>query len=443
MNLHYNLIIKFLLFITLLIFSFYFLYFGYNELTKNIVKTKATPSVDTSKTLLTKKTTVNNDNVINSLLIQELEEKVFEKVEKFEEIIITVKKNDTFSKLIDSYFPKERNKQKIITLINKEYNLKSLKINQKIYLYLDDNKKFSRLIMPISFNLDLVITTDTSNNFFLKKEKLLLKSQFNSVKFEITESLYENARKAGIPLPVITKIIKLYSFDLDFQRDIQKGNELEILYESFFNEQRRTVSYGEIYYVKFYLQKNNLEYYLFQTSDGFYDYFNKEGKNIRKSLMKTPIDGARLSSSYGLRKHPILGYNKIHRGVDFAASKGTPVYAAGNGVIEYAGRNGAYGKYIRIRHNNSYKTAYAHLNNFKKGISKGVRVNQGEIIGYVGSTGRSTGPHLHYEVIYQKKQINPMTMKLPSGKILKNEELNEFIKKSKLIYADFLFHLYE
>ena len=134
--------------------------------------------------------------------------------------------------------------------------------------------------------------------------------------------------------------------------------------------------------------------------------------------MKTPIDGAKLSSTYGLRKHPILGYNKMHRGTDFSAPKGTPVYAAGNGVIEYAGRNGAYGKYIRIRHNSNYKTAYAHLNNFKKNIVNGVRVKQGEIIGYVGNTGRSTGPHLHYEVIYQNKQINPMTMKLPSGKIL-------------------------
>ena len=183
--------------------------------------------------------------------------------------------------------------------------------------------------------------------------------------------------------------------------------------------------------------------FIFQTNDGFFDYFNREGKNVKKSLLKTPIDGARLSSSFGLRKHPILGYNKLHRGVDFAAPKGTPVYAGGNGVIEFAGRNGGYGKYIRIRHNNEYKTAYAHLNSFKKGISKGKRVNQGDIIGYVGSTGRSTGSHLHYEILYQNKQINPLKLKLPSGKILKGKELEKFQEQVKNIYAKHLFVLFE
>ena len=159
--------------------------------------------------------------------------------------------------------------------------------------------------------------------------------------------------------------------------------------------------------------------------------------------MKTPLDGARVSSNYGMRKHPILGYNKIHQGVDFAAPKGTPVFAAGNGIIEFTGRNGGYGKYIRIRHNSSYKTAYGHLNTYNKGISKGVRVNQGQIIGFVGSSGRSSGPHLHYEVIYQNTPINPMTMKLPSGKVLKTKELKKFKNSIKIIYSDFLFHLFE
>jgi len=241
----------------------------------------------------------------------------------------------------------------------------------------------------------------------------------------------------------LAEIIRLYSFDIDFQRDIQKGNKLEIMYKILYNEQRNDKSYGDIEYVNLTFNKNNLEYFIFKTSEGFIDYFNREGKNVRKALMKTPLDGARISSNFGNRKHPILGYNKLHRGVDFAAPTGTPVYAAGNGVIEYANRNGGYGKYIRIRHNSSYKTAYAHLNSFKKGISKGTRVNQGQIIGYVGSTGRSTGPHLHYEVIYQGKAINPMKMKLPSGKILKGKELIKFTELSKTIYSNFLFHLFE
>ena len=173
------------------------------------------------------------------------------------------------------------------------------------------------------------------------------------------------------------------------------------------------------------------------------DYFNREGKNVKKSILKTPLDGARLSSTYGMRKHPISGFNKMHKGIDFAAPKGTPVYAGGNGVIERAGRNGGYGNYIRIRHNNGYKTAYAHLSGFKKGISKGVRVSQGEVIGYVGSTGRSTGPHLHYEIIYQNEQINPLTLKLPSGKILEGKELERFKKNYKMILANHLNNLFE
>ena len=186
-----------------------------------------------------------------------------------------------------------------------------------------------------------------------------------------------------------------------------------------------------------------MKFYKFKTDDGYIDYFNKKGENVKKSILKTPLDGARLSSGFGIRKHPILGYNKMHKGVDFAAPTGTPIYAGGNGIIEFAGYNGGYGKFIKIRHNNEYKTAYAHLSKFKKGISKGVRVNQGDIIGYVGSTGRSTGPHLHYEIIFQNKQINPLKLKLPSGKKLKDKELDRFIEEANIIYANHLNLLYE
>ena len=200
---------------------------------------------------------------------------------------------------------------------------------------------------------------------------------------------------------------------------------------------------GDIEYAKIIIKNNTLEYFKFLTDEGFIDYFNRQGKNVKKSILKTPIDGARISSSFGMRKHPISGFNKMHKGVDFAAPIGTPVYAGGNGVIEMVGVNGGYGKYIRIRHNNEYKTAYAHLNSYRKGISKGVRVNQGEVIGYVGSTGRSTGPHLHYEIIYQNKKVNPLKLKLPSGKILKGDELARFEKNYKMILANHLNNLFE
>ena len=214
-------------------------------------------------------------------------------------------------------------------------------------------------------------------------------------------------------------------------------------YEKIFTENKNKHFFGDIQYARVTIKNNTLEYFKFLTDDGYVDYFNREGKNVKKSILKTPLDGARLSSTYGMRKHPISGFNKMHKGIDFAAPKGTPVYAGGNGVIERAGRNGGYGNYIRIRHNNEYKTAYAHLSGFKKGISKGVRVNQGEVIGYVGSTGRSTGPHLHYEIIYQNKQINPLKLKLPSGKILKGKELERFKKNYKMILANHLNNLFE
>ena len=235
----------------------------------------------------------------------------------------------------------------------------------------------------------------------------------------------------------------MFSFDLDFQRDIKKNTVVSISYEKTYVENASDFSIGDIDYAKIEIGKNSLEYFKFLTNEGFIDYFNREGKNVKKSILKTPLDGAKISSNFGMRKHPISGFNKMHKGIDFAAPIGTPIYAGGNGIVEYVGTNGGYGKYIRIRHNNEYKTAYAHLNSYKKGISKGVRVNQGEVIGYVGNTGRSTGPHLHYEIIYQNKQINPLTLKLPSGKILKGEELKRFEKEYKMILANHLNNLYE
>ena len=255
--------------------------------------------------------------------------------------------------------------------------------------------------------------------------------------------MYSDGIKNNVPADILTKLIKLYSFDLDFQRDIRSNTKVSVSFESILVEDRKEVFFGDIIYSFIKINKNFLEYYKFKTDDGYIDYFNKKGENVKKSILKTPLDGARLSSGFGIRKHPILGYNKMHKGVDFAAPTGTPIYAGGNGIIEFAGYNGAYGKFIKIRHNNEYKTAYAHLSKFKKGISKGVRVNQGDIIGYVGSTGRSTGPHLHYEIIFQNKQINPLKLKLPSGKKLKDKELDRFIEEANIIYANHLNLLYE
>lgn len=356
------------------------------------------------------------------------------------EEIFTVKKGQTFSEILDNFIFKF-DKFEIINLVNNKFDLKSLKVNQKISFFSDEDQIIQKIIIDLDFKTKLIV--NLSKNLEVTKKELNTQTDIESKEYIITNSLYADGVKSNVPNEVLVKLIQLFSFDLDFQRDIKKNTVVSISYEKTYVENASEFSIGDIDYAKIEIGKNNLEYFKFLTDEGFIDYFNREGKNVKKSILKTPLDGARLSSNFGMRKHPISGFNKMHKGIDFAAPIGTPIYAGGNGIVEYVGTNGGYGKYIRIRHNNEYKTAYAHLNSYKKGISKGVRVNQGEVIGYVGNTGRSTGPHLHYEIIYQNKQINPLTLKLPSGKILKGEELKRFEKNYKMILANHLNNLYE
>ena len=356
------------------------------------------------------------------------------------EEIFTVKKGQTFSEILDNFVFKF-NKFEIINLVNNKFDLKGLKVNQKISFFSDENQIIQKIIIELDFKTKLII--NLSKNLEVTKKELNTQTDIESKEYIITNSLYADGVKSNVPNEVLVKLIQLFSFDLDFQRDIKKNTVVSICYEKTYVEDASEFSIGDIDYAKIEIGKNNLEYFKFLTNEGFIDYFNREGKNVKKSILKTPLDGAKISSNFGMRKHPISGFNKMHKGIDFAAPIGTPIYAGGNGIVEFVGTNGGYGKYIRIRHNNEYKTAYAHLNSYKKGISTGVRVNQGEVIGYVGNTGRSTGPHLHYEIIYQNKQINPLNLKLPSGKILKGEELNRFEKEYKAILANHLNNLYE
>ena len=360
---------------------------------------------------------------------------------KYTEKIVIVKKGETFSKILDNFNFENEKKFAIINSINKIFDLRGLNVNQKIIFLANDKKIVKQIIFELDYKTNLIV--DLGSNINVIKEELETFSEIESKEYLITNSLYSDGINNNIPNQILIKLIQLFSFDLDFQRDIRKDTQVSVSYEKIFTENKTKYFFGEIQYARVTIQNNTLEYFKFLTDDGYIDYFNREGKNVKKSILKTPLDGAKLSSTYGMRKHPISGFNKMHKGIDFAAPKGTPVYAGGNGVIEMAGRNGGYGNYIRIRHNNEYKTAYAHLSGFKKGISKGVRVNQGEVIGYVGSTGRSTGPHLHYEIIYQNKQINPLTLKLPSGKILEGKELERFRKNYKMILANHLNNLFE
>tara|TARA_Y100001970_G_C14219397_1_gene851718 strand:+ start:1424 stop:2731 length:1308 start_codon:yes stop_codon:yes gene_type:complete len=435
MTIKLKIIIKYLLTFSLLFFSFYLIFLGYSSL--DILHKKN--FIDKNNELKNEKILITDSNKkITELKKENNESNILQ-----DEIILTVKKNDTFGNLINKYILDSSLQNKLIYNLNDFYDLKKLKIGQKIYLYKNiDSVDINKIIIPINFFTDIIINIKNNNVSLVKKETELTQDN-ESKSIIINTSVYDDGIKANLPVKILSDAIRLLSFDVDFQRDIQKGNKLEISFETYYNNEKDSFSYGNIKYIKLSFNKNFLEYFFFKTDEGFDDYFTKEGKNVKKALLKTPLDGARLSSSFGMRKHPISGYNKLHKGVDFAAPIGTPIYAGGNGVIEFVGRNGGYGKYIRIRHNNSYKTAYAHLNNYKKGIYKGLRVNQGEVIGYVGSTGKSTGPHLHYEIILDGKQINPMSLKLPPQKILKNDELKRFIKESDMIYANFLYNLFE
>ena len=431
---------------TILIFlsGYYFLFASY----QNIIIKK-----NTDHDFSTKSESNQDSNIIKDINLQKNKKQiiikndlnkvnVIEEINNLQEIVFEVKKNQTFSKIVRKYLSSDKIVFNVVNEIEKTFDLRKLKAGIKIHFYQDQaSKKLVKIIIPIENDINLNVFI--AENIAVEKKYLKTKLESHSKEYLITDSLYSDGIKNNIPIEILTKLIRLYSFDLDFQRDIRKDTKVSISYDSKNIEERDQQFFGDINYALIEIEKNKLEYFKFKTDEGFIDYFNKKGENVKKSILKTPIDGAKLSSTFGIRKHPILGYNKMHRGVDFAALKGTPVFAGGNGTIEFAGKNGGYGNYIRIRHNNEYKTAYAHLSGFKKGISTGIRVNQGDVIGYVGSSGRSTGPHLHYEIIYQNEQINPLTLKLPSGKKLKGKELERFISEMKIIYANHLNLLYE
>lgn len=269
-----------------------------------------------------------------------------------------------------------------------------------------------------------------------EKERALTKEPVRS-EGVITSSLYVAGKKAGMTNAALAELIRAYSWDVDFQRDIRKGDSFEVMYDQIKDDTDRVVKSGTIRYASLTLSGKQHRIYRHKTKDGHTNYYNEKGHSAQKALMRTPIDGARLSSGFGKRRHPVLGYTKMHKGVDFAAPRGTPIYAAGNGTVTYAARKGSFGNYIRIRHNETYSTAYAHMKGFRKGVRKGTRVSQGQVIGYVGTTGRSTGPHLHYEILKNNRQANPLRIKMPSGQKLKGDELAAFLQRKEALDTEF------
>tara|TARA_B100000963_G_scaffold340571_1_gene339392 strand:+ start:149 stop:1450 length:1302 start_codon:yes stop_codon:yes gene_type:complete len=347
---------------------------------------------------------------------------------KYENIDYKIKPGDSLSSILKSYSVKEKEIQKISKILNKT-NAKNFSQNQTIKLTLENNQSFKEvlnILIPISKSRKLEIFKEIKNNSYATREIVTnLKKRIVLKESTIKSSLYRSAIKESISPNVIIEFARLYGFQIDFQRDIRKNDSFQIIYEVFVDENGKIFENGNILYANLILrgQYNQLYYFQKKNFDGHYD---ENGKSVKKALMKTPINGARLSSSFGMRKHPILGYNKMHRGTDFAAPEGTPIMASGDGVIIKAGWCGGGGNCVKIRHNKTYQTVYAHMKNFSNISIPGSRVKQGQIIGYVGSTGLSTGPHLHYEVIENGKKINSQLLKLPPGKSLEGKNRKQF-----------------
>ncbi len=283
-----------------------------------------------------------------------------------------------------------------------------------------------RIVLRPDVYQEIIIEKVEKGNFDIKLQKVPIETRLTKSVGVINGSLYQAAIRAGVPDQVVMRFIKIFSWDVDFQRGIRRGDRYQVMYEVLYTKEGKLARSGKIKYAGLNLQGRQRVLYRYKTSKGLIDFFDKKGFSARKPLMLTPIDGARLSSGYGKRRHPILGYTKMHRGLDFAAPRGTPIYSAGDGIIVERRRRGFYGKFIRVRHNSRFETAYAHLSSYKRGVVVGKRVRQGQVIGFVGSTGRSTGPHLHYEVRRNGKAVNPRRIKMPSGIKLKGKELRKY-----------------
>jgi len=371
------------------------------------------------------------ENNFNSFLksneFSNIKELFFENIKSpYKEYNYTVENNDTLEKVLNKYNIDNAEINNLISEIVKK-KLTNISPGAPIQIVTKKEKGTNKII-SLFYPIDAINSVEARRNkdkFDVSKIVLKLKKKEIVLSNTIKNNLYNSAVKAGIEPNIIVEFANMFGFEVDFQRDIRTGDTFEVYYEQYVDDDNVVKNTGKIIYASMFVNNKEISLYNFKYNNqqGYYDV---DGKSVIKTLMKTPINGARLSSSFGIRKHPILGYNKLHQGTDFAAPRGTPIMASGSGVVIRAEKYKGYGNYVSIKHNSIYVTAYGHMSKFAKGIRKGVRVNQGKTIGYVGSTGMSTGPHLHYEVLKNGKRVNSQRLKLPSGKILNNKARNKF-----------------
>ena len=376
-----------------------------------------------------KKESQNLNSIVKSKEFSNLSNYFISKINSpYKEVKYLIQNNDSIDKILKK-LDVNKNDIKIISNSLKQKKLTNIYAGRTLSLVLkklnDGSNTVVNLTYPVNNTLNIEIRK-SQDDFIVKENILKLYKKEVVIKNEIKSSLYSAAIEADIEPNIIVEFARIFGFEVDFQRDIRKGDWFEILYERFEDDNNVVQDTGKIIYASMFVYGAEINLYNFKDGSGDIGFYDIKGKSIVKSLMKTPINGARLSSSYGMRKHPILGYNKMHRGTDFAAPSGTPIMASGAGKITRARWCGGGGNCVKIKHNSTYQTVYAHMKSFARGIKEGRRVKQGQIIGYVGSTGMSTGPHLHYEVIVNGKKVNSQKLKLPSGKILKGKTREDF-----------------
>jgi len=350
----------------------------------------------------------------------------------FEKKVVVSRGDTLMDLLVKKAFIPRGDAYQAIQALREVYNPRELNLGHEITVFFQSDTpivdpKFSGVRIEKDIINSVTVNRDNEGHYIVNKEEKVVHRTLKGFKGIIDNSLYVDAKASGVPDAVIINFIKMYSWNVDFQREIHNGDRFEVMYEEYKTDDDKIVpGKGNIIYAQLSLGGKAMPFYRYQDRNGDADYYDNNGKSAKKTLMRTPVNGARLSSGFGMRIHPILGYSKMHKGLDFAAPSGTPIYAAGDGTIERIGRFSSYGKYIRIRHRAGLKTVYAHMKGFKSGLRRNSRVKQGQVIGYVGSTGRSTGPHLHYEVIINNVQVNPASVKLPTGKALKVKDMNVF-----------------
>jgi murein DD-endopeptidase MepM/ murein hydrolase activator NlpD len=362
-----------------------------------------------STTIYNNKKLETNENykeVINNIYFQKSLKQIFNNLKpRYKSIDHKISSGETFDKILNNYSIPSKEILSIKENLNSDFNLSNLKTNLDIKFTIDqsNNKKITSFLFPVSRTEKILLTRNLDTDKFEKKKIITnLNKKIIFKEGKILQSLYKTAIDLNIQPNIIIEFARIYGFQVDFQRDIRKNDIFQIMYEVFEDDNGKVFETGNIIFADLKLSGVNNSLYYFDKK-GNEGHFDQNGKSVEKALMKTPINGARLSSAFGMRKHPIDGYNKMHRGTDFAAPMGTPIMASGSGVVTRARWCGGGGNCVKIKHNSTYETIYAHMKNFARGIKEGVRVKQGQIIGYVGSTGKSTGPHLHYEVLVNGK----------------------------------------